>query len=220
MYTVQCNLDALCDHTQSPIMQDRCAQFHPSTRDAQSTRSMQSIMHYAICKSGRTEVDNSPQQHSKPPKNNWKAPSQNLNPNLPDRSKSSTILNHSIPLPLPLLALHHNHNLNLLLLLILGPIILLLPRRNKLPRTPQQTIQPEQIQTLQHRQQRKSDDIRNPAFILLRLPVELVGAYGAELSQQRPEDAQVQVVAEVDPGSDVEGVEGDDEVRVDVVEGL
>lgn len=145
-------------------------------------------------------------------KEQLEAPSQNLNPNLPDRSRSSTILNHLILLP-P----HHNHNL---LLLILGPIILLLPRRNKLPRTPQQTIQPEQIQTLQHRQQRKSDDIRNPAFILLRFPVEVVGAYGAELGQQRPEDAQVQVVAEVDPGSDVEGVEGDDEVRVDVVEGF
>lgn len=95
-------------------------------------------------------------------------------------------LDRSIPIslgkPIGMTILIPRNILNLLL--ILRPVILLLTSRDKLPRTAQETIQPEEIETLQHRQQSEGDDIRDPAFILLRLPVELVGAYGAEFSEQ------------------------------------
>ena len=50
----------------------------------------------------------------------------------------------------------------------------------------------------------------NPAFILLRVPVELEWADGLEGCEDCPEDGKVEVVAEVDPYED----EGD-EIRAD-----
>ena len=88
-------------------------------------------------------------------------------------------LGHSIPIDLGMAILTLPNILGLRF--ILRPIILLLARRNKLPRTAQQTVQPEKVEALQHRQQGECDDIRNPAFVLLCFPVELVGAHGAEL---------------------------------------
>lgn len=66
-------------------------------------------------------------------------------------------------------------------LLVIRAIILLLAIRHELERTAQETVQPEEIQALQRGQQGKGDDIGDPAFILLGLPVKFVGADGAEL---------------------------------------
>ena len=52
------------------------------------------------------------------------------------------------------------------------------------------------------------------------LPIELEGADGAEGGQHGVEDCEIDVVSEVDPGEDEEGVEGDDEGRGEVVEGF
>lgn len=80
--------------------------------------------------------------------------------------------------------------------------------------------EPEEIDCLQTGQQDKGDDLTDPAFVLLGLPVELVGANGAEFGQHGPEDLQVEEMAEVDPHKD-EGAKvwySDDGVQV--VEGF
>lgn len=62
--------------------------------------------------------------------------------------------------------------------------------------------------------------MRELALILLRHPVQFVGTHRLELVEFRPEDFQVEVVAEVDPGGDEEGEVGSDQGVVYVVEGL
>lgn len=59
--------------------------------------------------------------------------------------------------------------------------------------------EPDEVERLQRDQQGEGDDEADPALVLLRLPVELVGADGLELGEERPDDAQVDVVAQVDP---------------------
>lgn len=59
--------------------------------------------------------------------------------------------------------------------------------------------EPEDVDSLQSEEQGESDDLRNPAFVLLCFPVEFVRADCAEASQGCPENVQVEVVAEVEP---------------------
>lgn len=73
---------------------------------------------------------------------------------------------------------------------------------------------------MQAGQQAKGDVLRDPALVLLGLPVELERAHGAELGQGRVEDGQVDVVAQVDPDEDEDTKVGADDGRVKVVEGL
>jgi hypothetical protein len=71
------------------------------------------------------------------------------------------------------------HNL-LLILFIITPLIFSNRTSNKPPRNPQNQDEPKYIDGLQSKQQCKSDDLRDPAFVLLGFPVEFVGADGAE----------------------------------------
>lgn len=80
--------------------------------------------------------------------------------------------------------------------------------------------QPEEVEGLQAGQQGGRDVVRDPALVLLRGPVELVGAHGLELVELRPDDAQVEVVPHVDPHEDEEGEVRPDQGVVEVVEGL
>lgn len=73
---------------------------------------------------------------------------------------------------------------------------------------------------MQARQQPESDVLRDPAFVLLRLPVKLEGADGAEGGEDGVEDYEIHVVAEVDPDADEEGEVGQDEGGVYIVEGF
>ena len=59
-----------------------------------------------------------------------------------------------------------------------------------------------------------------PTFILSGVPVEFVGADGAEGCEHAVEDAEVDVVAEVGPDEDEEGEVGDCDGGGDVVEGF
>jgi len=68
----------------------------------------------------------------------------------------------------------------LLILLIITSLILGHRTPHKPPRNPQNQHEPKHIDGLQSKQQGKRDDLRDPAFVLLGLPVELVGANGAE----------------------------------------
>lgn len=100
----------------------------------------------------------------------------------------------------------------------LGPVVLFYPVDDKLVHAAEEAVEPEEVEGLQRGQQRKGDDVGDPALVLLRLPVELVGPNGAEFGEDGVEDAQVDVVAEVDPDEDVCDVDGDDERAVDVME--
>ncbi len=53
---------------------------------------------------------------------------------------------------------------------------------------------------------------------MLRLPIEVKRADGAEFRDGGPEDAEVDVVAEVDPHGDEEAETGTDDYRVHIVE--
>lgn len=108
----------------------------------------------------------------------------------------------------------------LLFLARLGPVVLFDLVDDKLVHAAEEAVQPEEVEGLQRGQQRKGDDVGDPALVLLRLPVELVGPDSAELGEDGVEDAQVDVVAEVDPDKDVCDVDGDDERAVNVVERL
>lgn len=103
---------------------------------------------------------------------------------------------------------------------VIRTIIFLLTRGKELPRATSQTVQPEQVETLKHSQQGKGDDVRDPAFILLSLPIEFVGTDSPELREQGVKNTQVQVVSQIDPCKDIESVKGDDQIRSGVVEGF
>lgn len=80
--------------------------------------------------------------------------------------------------------------------------------------------EPEQVERLQAGQQDQGDVLREPALELLARPVQLEGPDGAELGEERVEDAQVEVVAHVDPHRHEDGKVGHLQRAVDVVEGL
>jgi hypothetical protein len=62
--------------------------------------------------------------------------------------------------------------------------------------------------------------VRERRFVLLGCPVKDVGANGLEFVELGPEDAEVEVVAQVDPGADEETEVGADEGVVEVIEGF
>lgn len=53
----------------------------------------------------------------------------------------------------------------------------------------QKAVQPEDVDRLEHDQQPQGDKKGERAFILLRLPVELVGADSLELGEERIDEA-------------------------------
>ena len=80
--------------------------------------------------------------------------------------------------------------------------------------------EPEEVEGLQGGQQHQRDVERDPALVLAALPVELVGADRLELSEERIEDAQVQVVPQVDPHAHEEAEVRTHEGGIEVVERL
>lgn len=84
-----------------------------------------------------------------------------------------------------------------IILLILRPIILRNPIDQKTIHAPPQTIQPEQVQCLQTRQQAKRDDLRNPTLVLLCFPIEFVrpDSLKCAAGEKRNENAQVDIMA-------------------------
>lgn len=73
---------------------------------------------------------------------------------------------------------------------------------------------------MERRQQRKGDVLTERALVLLRLPVQLKGAYGPEGGEDGVEDIEVDVVAKIDPDANEEGKPGHDDGMVRVVEGF
>lgn len=102
----------------------------------------------------------------------------------------------------------------------LGSIVLFDPVDDKFVHAAQQAVEPEEVEGLQRGQQDKGDDVGDPALVLLRLPVELVRAHGAELGEDGIEDAKINVVAEIAPHDDVGDVDRDHQRAVDVMKRL
>ena len=80
--------------------------------------------------------------------------------------------------------------------------------------------QPEEVESLERAEQGKGDDEGDVALVLLSLPVELVRTDGLELGEQTVENAQVEVVAQVDPHAHKGEVVGAGERVIEVVESL
>lgn len=84
---------------------------------------------------------------------------------------------------------------------IIGPLVLCLARGKETDQDADDENEPEDIDSLQDSEETKRDDLRNPALILLRVPVEFVRPNSRELAigEQRGEDSQVDVVTKVSP---------------------
>jgi hypothetical protein len=72
---------------------------------------------------------------------------------------------------------------------------------------------------LQQGQEAEGDALRNPALVLLRFPVEDIGADRGEFAvgEERVEDFEVEEVPRVGPDADEGDEVGDREGRVEVV---
>ena len=73
---------------------------------------------------------------------------------------------------------------------------------------------------MQTGQERKTEKLREAAFVLFLFPIQREGADGAELGQVGVEDAQVEVVPGVDPDADEDGEVRADDPVIEVVEGF
>lgn len=81
--------------------------------------------------------------------------------------------------------------------------------------------EPEEVQGLEADEQAEGDVLADPAFVLLRVPVEGEGAHvgeGAPGEDDGADDEEVEVVAEVDPDADEEGEVRDGDGGGEVVE--
>lgn len=59
-----------------------------------------------------------------------------------------------------------------------------------------------------------------PAFVLLRLPIQFEGAYGPKGSEDSVENIEIDVVAKIDPDANEQGEPGHDDGMMGVVEGF
>ena len=80
--------------------------------------------------------------------------------------------------------------------------------------------EPEEVDGLQTGEQCECDVLTNPALVLLGFPVQFEGSNGPELSQNGPQDFQVDEVSKVDPDCDESAEVGSGDDGVEVVECL
>jgi len=110
----------------------------------------------------------------------------------------------------------------LFLSLIITPLILDNVAEHGPVENAQDQDNPENVDHLQHCEERESDRLRDPALVLLCNPVELVGANCRKLAvgEHGVEDFEVEEVAHVGPDADESDEVGDREAGVEVVEDL
>ena len=130
------------------------------------------------------------------------------------------LLHRNPPIRISLLRLGRtllSHLLNLRL--IITPLIFNNITKQRPVQNPEDEEDPEHIHHLQHGQEAEGDGLRNPALVLLGLPVEDVGADGGKFAvgEEGVEDFEVEEVAGVGPDADEGDEVGDCEARVEVV---
>lgn len=106
------------------------------------------------------------------------------------------------------------------ILIIITPIILVDLKKHIAVCDSQDIIQPEYVERLERREERRGDVVRDPAFVLLCRPVELVRPDGLEFVEFGIDDAQIEVVTLVDPDEDEEGEVGSDKGMVKIIKGF
>lgn len=98
--------------------------------------------------------------------------------------------------------------LGLVLVLILGTIVLGNVVREHAVGDADNVEEPEQVEGLERDEERGGNVQRKGALVLLSLPVNDVRTDGLELIEQGPDDAEVNVVAEVDPRTHKDCIKG------------
>lgn len=80
--------------------------------------------------------------------------------------------------------------------------------------------EPEQVEGLQADEQGGGDDLAEETLVLPTFPVKQEGTNGAVLGEQRPDNLEVDEVAQIDPGAHEDDEEGGEDGRVEIIEGL
>lgn len=105
-----------------------------------------------------------------------------------------------------------------LVLVVVAAVVLGDAEEDEAVRDAEDVVQPEQVEGLQTAQQRRRDVVRDPALVLLRLPVQLVGPDRLELVELRPENPEVEVVSQVAPRNHEEPEVGPHQRVVEIIE--
>lgn len=108
----------------------------------------------------------------------------------------------------------------LILILLVGAVILYDIVGEDAVGDAQDVEEPEEVERLEGDEEGGGDGLAERALVLLRVPVELEGADGAELSEEGVDDLEVDEVAEIDPDEDEDGEEGRGDGVVEVVKAL
>ena len=109
---------------------------------------------------------------------------------------------------------------NLIIILIVAADVLFDMVLHHVDCDPNNKGEPEDVDSLQGSQKSESDALAEPAFVLLRLPVELVRTHILEIGEHGGEDDEIDVMPQVCPDDHEDGEEGDDDGGGDVVEGF
>ena len=107
-----------------------------------------------------------------------------------------------------------------LVFLVFGAIVLLDIVGDDAVSHTEDVEEPEEVQGLKGDEEGGGNGLAEGTLVLLGLPVELEGADRTELGEERPNDLEINKVAEVDPGSHEDAVEGDGNGVIEVVESL
>lgn len=110
--------------------------------------------------------------------------------------------------------------LRLVLLLVLRSLVFRLTRGQEPHQDADDQDEPKDIDGLEHCEKTKCDDLGDPAFVLLRIPVQVVWSDSGELAvgEQRCKDYKIEVVSKVCPDDDEEAEIPWRDPRIDVVE--
>jgi hypothetical protein len=87
----------------------------------------------------------------------------------------------------------------LVLVLVVASFVLLHVFYQVLLQNAEDQVKPKEIDCLKTGKKTERDDLTDPAFVLLGLPVQLERSHGSELGQDSPDDFQVDIMSQVDP---------------------
>lgn len=83
----------------------------------------------------------------------------------------------------------------LLFLFVIAPFVLCNIIEQVVFQDPEDQVKPKEIDGLKTSKEREGDDLANPAFVLLSLPVQLERSHGPKLGQNGPDNFQIDVVS-------------------------
>lgn len=108
----------------------------------------------------------------------------------------------------------------LILILVVGAIVFGDVVRDHAVRNPDDVEEPEKVEGLQGDEEGCGNVLADPAFVLLRLPVELKGSDVTVGGEEGPDDLEVEKMTEVDPHAHEYAVKGCQSEMVEIVKSL